>query len=1201
MKKKTKSHKGIAAHSHPPWISRAGERRWGVLPAAAPPAVLAVLAALLATVLPVAEARAQDLASDRAALVALYNATDGPKWANNDNWLSDEPLDAWYGVRVSDGRVELLDLEDNRLTGTIPPQLGDLSSLTWLNLARNQLTGPIPPELGDLSSLTLLYLHANQLTGSIPAELGNLSLLWTLILGHNQLTGPIPSELGGLSRLRQLEFPFNQLTGSIPPELGDLSRLMWLDLYQNQLTGTIPPELGGLSHLKRLYLNHNQLTGPIPPELGGLSSLTLLDFQYNRLTGAIPSELGDLSGLEEMDLNDNRLTGSVPRWLGELSNLRRLRLHENQLTGGIPAELGDLTRLIWLYLSRNRLTGTIPPELGSLSRLSILSLTENQLTGRIPAELGGLSSLTVLGLAFNQLTGSIPSSFANLAALDTFWFFMNPGLCAGEDAIIRNWLNGIRNAVGPDCSPSITLSATPSNLVEGSGATPVTVTATQTAVSHRTSVSLLFGGTATTPGDGQDYRLEGSPGSFNAIRNYLTIPANSTSGSRILTFVPLADSLVENTENIILQAFVGGSLPDLRGAIVGGTAILTLNDPVGCASGDRAALEALYRATGGINWIDSTNWLSSKPLSEWYGVTVDDGGCVTHLDLSNNQLSRTLPSELGDLVNLEALDLSGNFLRGIIPRSFTSLVALKRFRFHLNSGLCAQADTSIRNWLDGVGDVRGSDCSPSETISSIFVPVIVKVPGRNNSFFTTELALTNRGSEEATLHYTYTDSGGKMGTATDSLPPGRQTIKPDAIGYLTDLGVPISGNPLLVTRRIGTLSVEASGSSEVSVVARTTTAVPEGRAGLAYPGIAGNEGFREAVYLCGLRQNAQDRSNVAVQNMGVHDDELITLRITVFSGEAIDARRSVLPDLTLGPGEFFQHNGVLKKALGDAAQGYVKVEKIDDGDAPFYAYGVINDNFNSDGSFVFPVTESSLVGTGGQTLPVILETGSFRSELTVTNFSASEKTIDFSFVADAVGTADDTATFSLELKAGEQRILPDLIGWLRNQEVDGIGPAGRHFVGALFATPAEGDMSGIVIGARTGAPDRRGGQYSLFYNAVPYGAASMEGAWIYGLQQDEENRSNLALVNTGEIDDSPITLEITIYDGDGELEPSTKSVTLKPRRWHQENGILGRIRQGWVRVLKTSGNNPFVTYGIVNDGGRPGERSGDGAYVPAGE
>ena len=92
----------------------------------------------------------------------------------------------------------------------------------------------------------------------------------------------------------------------------------------------------------------------------------------------------------------------------------------------------------------------------------------------------------------------------------------------------------------------------------------------------------------------------------------------------------------------------------------------------------------------------------------------------------------------------------------------------------------------------------------------------------------------------------------------------------------------------------------------------------------------------------------------------------------------------------------------------------------------------------------------------------------------------------------------------------------------------GIGPARRAYVGALFATPVEGDLSGIVIGARTGAPDKRGGQYSLFYNGVPYGGASVESAWIYGLQQNAENRSNLALVNTGEIDDSPSTFEITV-------------------------------------------------------------------------
>ena len=201
-------------------------------------------------------------------------------------------------------------------------------------------------------------------------------------------------------------------------------------------------------------------------------------------------------------------------------------------------------------------------------------------------------------------------------------------------------------------------------------------------------------------------------------------------------------------------------------------------------------------------------------------------------------------------------------------------------------------------------------------------------------------------------------------------------------------------------------------------------------------------------------------------------------------------------------------------------------------------------------------------------------------------------------MADGVDRADDTAEFSLELKAGQQTILPDLVSWMRQQDVEGIGQANRAFVGALFATVAEGDMSGIVIGARTGAPDQRGGQYSLFYNGVPYGSASIESAWIYGLQQNAENRSNLALVNTGAIDDSSSTFKITIYDGSGESEPRTTSVTLGPRRWTQENGILGKISQGYVQVRKVSGNNPFVAYGVINDGGNPGERSGDGAYLP---
>ena len=97
---------------------------------------------------------------------------------------------------------------------------------------------------------------------------------------------------------------------------------------------------------------------------------------------------------------------------------------------------------------------------------------------------------------------------------------------------------------------------------------------------------------------------------------------------------------------------------------------------------------------------------------------------------------------------------------------------------------------------------------------------------------------------------------------------------------------------------------------------RTTTLVPEGRAGLAYLGVAEEEGFEEAVYLCGLRQNSRDRSNVAFQNMGAPEEGAITVRTTVYSGEAADATARVLEDVTLEPGGFHQYSGLLGSAGG---------------------------------------------------------------------------------------------------------------------------------------------------------------------------------------------------------------------------------------------------------------------------------------------
>ena len=340
----------------------------------------------------------------------------------------------------------------------------------------------------------------------------------------------------------------------------------------------------------------------------------------------------------------------------------------------------------------------------------------------------------------------------------------------------------------------------------------------------------------------------------------------------------------------------------------------------------------------------------------------------------------------------------------------------------------------------------------------------------------------------------------------------------------------------------------------------------------------------------------------------------ITLRATVFSGNPADPMGAMLEDMTLGPGEFHQFNAVLQ-AAGKADPmfgGYVRVERVE-GTAPFYAYGVINDNANSDGSFVFPVSAASLEGAMGQTLPALVESGAFATELTLTNFSSQPKLVMFSATHESIETPDNTAGFGpLPLLPGQQLIIPHALAYAR-QNLGLNVPTG--LMAPLIASPVSGDLGGVVIGARVvaqaDAEDPSKGQYGVFYTAVPQGQGFTGSAWVDGLQQNEENRSNLALVNTGEVDDSASVFELDIYDGETAMLVKTVTMAEEPqamvpaRGFHQINGILGAhapgTTQGYVRIRKVSGANPFLAYGVVNDGGAPGQRTGDGAYVPARE
>ena len=612
----------------------------------------------------VQEAAAQDsVESDRAALVAFYNATGGPNWTDNTNWLSNEPLSEWHGVTTNDdGRVTELSVGDeddgNQLTGEIPVELGNLAQLEYLHLAHNQLTGEIPTELAQLTQLRFLSLWDNQLTGEIPVELGNLVQLEYLHLAQNQLTGEIPAELGELTQLQNLFLYINQLTGEIPVELGNLVQLeRFLHLGGNQLTGEIPVELGNLAQLQNLFLNTNQLTGEIPTELGELTQLQNLNLQRNQLTGEIPVELGNLAELRGLSLYLNQLTGPIPPELGNLAQLQYLNLRNNQLSGEIPAELGNLTQLGFLQSYGNQLTGEIPVELGNLAQLQNLFLNTNQLTGEIPVELGNLAELRGLALSLNQLTGPIPPELGNLAQLQN--------------------LNLNTNQLTGEIPPEL---------------------------GNLTQLQRLFLNTNQLTGE-----IPPELGNLTQLRslslwdNQLTgeIPAELAQLTQLRWLI-----LHDNQLTGLIPSWLV-NLAELRELSLWSNELTGTIPPEVAPAQDRAALRVFFFATGGAHWTDNANWLRAELLSEWYGVTTDADGRVTSLSLSANGLTGMIGPELGVLTRLTGLHLNDNQLTGTIPVEFGNLTELQVFDIR-NTGLCVTADSGLHTWIATIQDFQGT-------------------------------------------------------------------------------------------------------------------------------------------------------------------------------------------------------------------------------------------------------------------------------------------------------------------------------------------------------------------------------------------------------------------------------------------------------------------------------------------------------------
>ena len=247
---------------------------------------------------------------DRAALTALYHATDGDNWRNNTNWLTDAPLQEWYGVynTDSDGRVTNLQIHGNSLSGQIHSKLGDLEKLRVLALGSNQLTGTVPPELGKLVNLEYLGISRNRLSGELPRSLTQLTMLSEFFFEDNTGLCAPNTDDAFMAWLRDISKADGATCDPLPPaDVHDTDGLKALydatngdnwHRNDNWLTDAPLSEWYGVTidfdgRVSELNLNHNGLNGELPSALGNLTNLKALNLRVNRITGRIPSQLGE--------------------------------------------------------------------------------------------------------------------------------------------------------------------------------------------------------------------------------------------------------------------------------------------------------------------------------------------------------------------------------------------------------------------------------------------------------------------------------------------------------------------------------------------------------------------------------------------------------------------------------------------------------------------------------------------------------------------------------------------------------------------------------------------------------------------------------------------------------------------------------------------------------------------------------------------
>ena len=254
---------------------------------------------------------------------------------------------SWYRVSCNDnGQVTHIQLDSNRLTGSLPPELAILKdSLQEIDLYNNLIHNYGDEGnhwLGELTNIKKLFYGRTYFEyDGIPTVIGNLANLEEYDCSYTLYHGPLRGEaFANTNNLVYLYIGGNAFNTTIPSQLAQLPKLKYMYGEYADIKGDLS-FIADMPEIKEIWMDRNpMITGTIPTEIGLASNLKSLSVTECGLTGTLPTELASLR-LQQLWFYSNQLSGEIPSELGQVESLTRLGLENNTMVGTMPQEICD--------------------------------------------------------------------------------------------------------------------------------------------------------------------------------------------------------------------------------------------------------------------------------------------------------------------------------------------------------------------------------------------------------------------------------------------------------------------------------------------------------------------------------------------------------------------------------------------------------------------------------------------------------------------------------------------------------------------------------------------------------------------------------------------------------------------------------------------------------------------------------------------